>query len=132
MEWARKLTADDVKVLRGEAPYSEKVPNADEGFTEADMKDPQKAQAIRKVIQARLTKAQKERPFGYLVREAPADDVRQLQQLAGHLTSGSFITKFRKIFMRDEMGDDLTIIPARMGEQEDGSEYEEILPTSPP
>jgi hypothetical protein len=30
------------------------------------------------------------------------------------------------------MGDDLTIIPARMGEQEDTSEYEEILPTSPP
>src|SRR5262249_44591135 len=29
MEWARKLTADDVKVLRGEAPYSEKVPNVD-------------------------------------------------------------------------------------------------------
>jgi hypothetical protein len=26
MEWARKLTADDIKVLRGEAPYSEKVP----------------------------------------------------------------------------------------------------------
>src|SRR5262245_26719170 len=132
MEWARKLTADDVKVLRGEAPYSEKVPNVDEGFTEADMKDPKKAQAIRKVIQARLEKARKERPFGYLVREAPAEDVRQLQQLAGHLQSGSFITKFRKIFMRDEMGDDLTIIPARMGEQEDTSEYEEILPTSPP
>jgi hypothetical protein len=132
MEWARKLTADDVKVLRGEAPYSERVPNVDEGFTEADMKDGRKAQAIRKVIQARLAKAQKERPFGYLVREAPAEDVRQLQQLAGHLQSGSFITKFRKIFMRDEMGDDLTIIPARSGRNEDTSEYEEILPTSPP
>ena len=56
MEWARKLSADDIKVLRGEAPYSEKVPNVDEGFTEADMKDPQKAAAIRKVIQARLAK----------------------------------------------------------------------------
>src|SRR5438128_5039439 len=36
MEWARKLSADDVKVLRGQAPYSERVPNVDEGFSEAD------------------------------------------------------------------------------------------------
>ena len=132
MEWARKLTEDDIKVLNGKSPYCEKVPDVDEGFTQADIKDPKRSQAVIKVIQARLAKAQKERPFGYLVREAPADDVRQLQQLAGHLRADQFITKFRKIFMRDEMGDDLTIIPARMGEQEDSSEYEEILPTSPP
>ena len=132
MEWARKLTADDIKVLRGEAPYSEKVPNVDEGFTEADMKDAQKAQAIRKVIQARLAKAQKDRPFGFLVRESPAEDVRQLQQLAGHVSPDLFITKFRKIFMRDEMSDDLTLIPARSGQNDDTSEYEELLPTSPP
>ena len=132
MEWARKLTADDVKVLRNQAPYSEKVPNVDEGFTPADMKDPQRAQAIIKVIQARLAKARQERPIGYLVREAPAEDVRQLQHLAGHLQAGLFITKFRKIFARDEMNDDLVLVPARNGQNEDNSEYEEILPTSPP
>jgi hypothetical protein len=132
MEWARKLSADDVKVLSGKAPYSEKIPNVDEGFTQADMKDPQRAQAIIKVIQARLAKARQERPIGYLVREAPADDVRQLQHLAGHLQTGLFITKFRKIFARDEMNDDLVIVPARNGQHEDNSEYEEILPTSPP
>ena len=49
----------------------------------------------------------KERPFGYLVREAPAEDVKELQQLAGHLQENWFITKFRKIFARDEMNDDL-------------------------
>ena len=76
MEWARKLTAEDIKILKGEAPYSEKVPDVDEGFTQADMKDAKKAEAIRKVIQARLAKAQKERPFGYLVREAPEEDVQ--------------------------------------------------------
>src|SRR5438034_7221437 len=65
MEWARKLTANDIKVLRSEAPYSEKVPDVDEGFTQADMKDPKKAKAIVKVIRARLAKAQQERPFGY-------------------------------------------------------------------
>ena len=132
MEWARKLTADDIKVLKGEAPYSEKVPDVDEGFTQADLKDPQSAEAIFKVIRARLEKAQQERPFGYLVREAPAEDVKDLQQLAGHLQEGLFITKFRKIFARDEMNDDLLIVPARYGDAEDNSEYEEILPTSPP
>ena len=132
MEWARKLSANDVGVLTGKAPYSEKVPNVDEGFTRADLKDPQRAEAIYKVIRARLAKAQKERPIGYLVREAPADDVRNLQQLAGHLTESWFITKFRKIFARDEMNDDLSIVPARYNGTEDNSEYEEILPSSPP
>src|SRR5439155_10304388 len=137
MEWARKLSADDIKVVRGQAPYSEKVPNVDEGFTEADCrqavaKNPARAKAIAKVIRARLEKAQKERPFGYLVREAPADDLRQLQQLAGHLEASAFITKFRKIFMRNEMNDDLVLVPARLGQNADDSEYEELLPVSPP
>jgi hypothetical protein len=64
--------------------------------------------------------------------EAPSDDVKNLQQLAGHLTENWFITKFRKIFARDEMNDDLAIVPARYNGAEDTSEYEEILPTSPP
>ena len=132
MEWARKLTKGDVSVLTGKAPYSEKVPNVDEGFTQADVKDPARAEAIYKVIRARLAKAQQERPFGYLVRHAPADDVKNLQQLAGHLTENWFITKFRKIFARDEMNDDLSIVPARYNGAEDNSEYEEILPSSPP
>ena len=132
MEWARKLTKDDVGVLAGKAPYSEKVPDVDEGFTRADLKDPQRAEAVYKVIRARLAKAQKERPFGYLVRHAPAEDVKNLQQLAGHLTENWFITKFRKIFARDEMNDDLSIVPARYNGTEDSSEYEEILPSSPP
>jgi hypothetical protein len=132
MEWARKLSADDLKVLAGKAPYSEKVPDPDEGFTQADMKDAQRAQAVIKVIQARLEKARQERPIGYLVREAPADDVRALQQLGGHLQAGLFITKFRKIFARDEMNEDLELVPARYNDAVDDSEYEELLPVSPP
>jgi Uncharacterized protein conserved in bacteria (DUF2330) len=132
MEWARKLTDADIKILTGQAPYSEKVPDVDEGFTPADLKDPKRAQAVIKVIQARLQKAQQERPLGYLVREVPQDDVRALQQLAGHLQAGLFITKFRKTFARDEMNDDLVLVPARYGDAEDDSEYQEILPTSPP
>jgi Uncharacterized protein conserved in bacteria (DUF2330) len=132
MEWARKLSADDLKVLAGKAPYSETVPNVDEGFTMADLKDPQRSQAVIKVIQARLAKAQQERPIGYLVRHVPQDDVRNLQQLTGHLQAGLFITKFRKIFARDEMNDDLLMVPARYNDAVDDSEYEELLPVSPP
>jgi Uncharacterized protein conserved in bacteria (DUF2330) len=132
MEWSRKLSAKDVAVLKGDAPYSEKVPDVDEGFTQADLKDPQKAQAIYKVIQGRLDKCRQDRPIGYLVREAPAEDVRALQQLAGHVREGGFITKFRKIFLRSEMNDDLELVPARYGDAEDSSEYEELLPVSPP
>jgi hypothetical protein len=132
MEWARRLTANDIKVLRGEAPYGETVPNVDEGFTEADMKDSQRAAAIRKIIQARLTKSRQEHPGGYLVRHAPAEDLKGLQQLVGHLREGQFVTKFRKIFARDEMNEDLLIVPSRYNDAEDTSEYEEILPTSPP
>jgi hypothetical protein len=132
MEWARRLTADDIRVLRGLAPYSEKVPNVDEGFTQDDLKDDKRRQEVFKVINERLAKDRQQHPGGYLVREAPADDLKQLQHLAGHLREGTFITKFRHIFLRDEMNDDLLIVPARYGDAEDRSEYEEILPTSPP
>jgi hypothetical protein len=132
MEWARKLTKNDIAMLGGKAPYSETVPDVDAGFTMADLKDPERARAIAKVIRERLAKAHKERPYGYLVRHAPAKDVQDLQQLAGHLSEGSFITKFRKSFTRSEMNDDLLIIPARYNDTEDRSEYEEMLPTSPP
>jgi hypothetical protein len=132
MEWARRLTDSDIQVLQGKAPYSEKLPDVDEGFTEADVRDPQKAEAIYKVIRERLAKANKDHPTGYLVRHAPDEDLRALQQLAGHLRGGLFITKFRKTFTRDEMNDDLLIVAARLGDHEDSSEYEEILPTSPP
>ncbi len=132
LEWAKKLTADDVKVLKGEGPFGEKVPNVDEGFTEADVKDPKKAEAVFKVIRERLQKCQKDRPGGYLVREAPADELKAMKQLVGHLREGQFVTKLRKTFTKDEMNADLLIVPAKFSKAEDRSEYEEILPTSPP
>ena len=92
-------------------PTARNCPNVDEGFTQADVNDRKRSQAVIKVIQARLTKAHQERPIGYLVRHAPAEDVRQLQQLTGHLQAGLFITKFRKLFMCAEMAEDLVIVP---------------------
>ncbi len=132
MEWARKLSRNDIDILTGKSPYCEIVPDPDEGFTIADTKNKERAMAVAKVIHERLAKYQKARPFGYLVRHVPADDVKNLQQLAGHLQENLFVTKFRKIFARDEMNDDLLIVPARYQGAEDNSEYEEILPTSPP
>jgi hypothetical protein len=132
MEWSRRLTAADIKVLQGQVPYTETVPNVDEGFTRADINDPQKREAVIKAIQARLAKSRQERPIGYLVRHAPADDIKNLRHLAGHLHEGQVITKFRKTFTRAEMNEDLHIVPARRGQHEDSSEYEEMLPTSPP
>jgi hypothetical protein len=132
LEWAKRLTAEDIKLLKGEASYSEKVPNVDEGFTAADVKDPKKAEAVFKVIRERLAKLQKERPAGYLTRAAPKDDVKQLKILVGHLKADQFLTKIRKTFTKGEMNDDLLIVPAQLGQAADSSEYQEILPTSPP
>ena len=132
LEWAKKLTADDLKVLKGELPFGETLPDPDAGFTLADVRDPQKAEKVYAEIRARLEKYQKDRPGGYLLREAPAADLQQMKILLGHLREGQFVTKFRKTFTKGEMDDDLFIIPAKLGGAEDRSEYEEILPTSPP
>jgi hypothetical protein len=132
LEWARELTADDINLLKGQAPYSEKAPDPDEGFTQADVKDAKKAEAAYKVIRERLEKYRKERPGGYLVREAPEKDVQGLKILSGHLKEKQFVTKVRKTFTRGEMDDDLLLVPARLGNAEDHSEYDEVLPTSPP
>jgi len=132
LEWAKKLTADDIKLLKGGAAYSEKIPDPDDGFTQADLKDDKKREAAFKTIQERIAKYQKDRPGGFLVREAPSEDVKQLKILAGHLKEGPFVTKIRKTFTKGEMEDDLVIVPAKLGQAEDKSEYEEVLPTSPP
>jgi hypothetical protein len=132
LEWAKRLTADDSRVLRGETAFGEKLPDPDEGFTSADVRDAAKAEAVYKVIRERLEKYRKERPGGYLVRTAPAEDLKQLKLLVGHLKEGQFVTKFRKTFTKGEMDDDLVMVPAKIKGAEDRSEYEEILPTSPP
>jgi hypothetical protein len=132
LEWAKKLTAADVRLLKGQAPYGEKVPDPDEGFTKADVNSVRKGPAVQKTIQKRLDTWHKERPGGYLVREAPAGEVKGLKVLSGHLKEGQFLTKFRKTFAKDEMNDDLLIVPAKIGKAADRSGYEEILPSSPP
>jgi hypothetical protein len=132
LEWARKISADDIGVLKGEVAYGDKVPDVDAGFTPADLQDPAKYATAMRTIGERLEKCWREHPGGYFVREAPEADVRALKQLVGHVQEGQFLTKFRKTFSRAEMTDDLVIVPARLGNAVDRSEYTEILPTSPP
>jgi hypothetical protein len=132
LEWAKKLTADDINLLKGQFAYGEKLPDPDEGFTRDDLKNEKKREEVFKTIHERLEKFRKDRPGGYLVREAPEKDVKDLKLLLGYLKEGQFITKFRKTFTRVEMDDDLLIVPAKLGDAVDRSEYEETLPTSPP
>ncbi len=63
--------------------------------------------------------------------QATAHSSLSARRLQWFLISGN-LTKFRKTFTKGEMEDELLIVPAKLGQAEDQSEYEEILPTSPP
>ena len=125
LEWAKMLGDQDIKLLSGEAAYTETLPDLDAGLKGDDDKTQQ-------AVQERMQKDRKEHPGGYLIREAPKEDLEKLKLLKGHLQKGMFLTKVRKTFTKGEMEDDLLIVQAKLGNREDKSEYEEILPTSPP
>src|SRR5207253_2898610 len=44
LEWAKKLTVEDIKLLKGQAAFGEKVPDPDQGFTQQDANDPKKSE----------------------------------------------------------------------------------------
>ncbi len=62
-------------------------------------------------------------------REAPADEVKGLSRLKGHLQKGQWLTKFRRQIRVDEMTDDVRLVPVDAGREQ---EYLRIMPTSPP
>ncbi len=66
LEWAKMLSDNDIKMLSGDAPYTEVLPDLDAG-----LKPAADNQAQWKVIGERMEKDRKEHPQGYLVREAP-------------------------------------------------------------
>jgi hypothetical protein len=65
----------------------------------------------------------------YPHREAPAEEVKGLARLKGHLQKGQWMTKFRKILRKDEMTGDLALVDVKAGQEQT---YVRILPTSPP
>jgi Uncharacterized protein conserved in bacteria (DUF2330) len=129
LEWAKRLTADDIGIISGDRPYSETAPDPDWGFTARDLQDPKRSAAIMKVIQYRVQKYRQDKPRGYLVREASKEDLKLLAFLKGHLQEGQVLTKFHRTFARDEMNDDLVLVQAKAGGVEDRSEHEEVLRT---
>jgi len=87
LEWAKRITAQDIALLTGDKKYN---------------------------------------------RDAPQEDVDKLKLLKGHIREGQFITKIRKVFTKDDMGDDLFFEKAQVNDKPDTIEYYSILPTSPP
>ncbi|MCE9584281.1 MAG: DUF2330 domain-containing protein [Planctomycetes bacterium] len=65
----------------------------------------------------------------YPNREAPPEELKGLSRLKGHLQKGQWVTKFRKILRKEEMTDDLVLVPVAAGAED---EYVRIMPTSPP
>ncbi|CAN5513451.1 hypothetical protein BH10CYA1_BH10CYA1_53240 [soil metagenome] len=65
----------------------------------------------------------------YPGREVPAEDVKGLTRLKGHLQKGRWLTKFRKIVRKDEMTHDLVLAEVPKEKQQT---YTRIMPTSPP
>ena len=65
-------------------------------------------------------------------RDAPAEDVEQLKILRGHVKKDQVVTKFRKVFHPREMQEDLVMVRATAGGENDDTAYYEIMPTSPP
>jgi hypothetical protein len=87
LEWAKKITQNDLDVIEGKAKYN---------------------------------------------REAPKEEIEKLKLLKGHVQKDQFITKFRKVFAKSEMENDLELVRAKIGDKDDDLEYYSILPTSPP
>ncbi len=65
-------------------------------------------------------------------RDAPAEQVKKLKLLRGHVQEGKVITKFRKVFHNREMQDDLVLVTSSAAGKLDPTDYYQILPTSPP
>ena len=87
LEYARRLTEEDMNVIEGSAKYD---------------------------------------------RAADKEAIDNLRILKGHLRKGLFLTKCRKVFVKDEMRADLVFVDATFDDKADTMEYDRILPTSPP
>jgi hypothetical protein len=116
------------------------MPEADAAVPELTKQETARRQELPTWQPARLEWARKitERDIAMLSgfvrfdRQAELRAVQELSKLRGTLREGQWLTKFRKTFAREEMGQDLQFVPARLGEGPDLSEYDHRLPTSPP
>jgi hypothetical protein len=150
LEWARKLGDAEISVLedplKNYAQMGSKLPPGTKALTHAEFMN--LAQEKLKGNKGRIewldtnyadgkgTIVKADKPSAFLGefmwlpnREAPDEDVKGLARLKGHLQKGKWLTKFRKILRKDEMTDDLVLVPVAETNEQD---YVRILPTSPP
>jgi hypothetical protein len=131
------LPADDKAITREDflkevwAEYEKNGASNDE-YAKNRLKQLENMYAPEKGMIVKMGRAGQQGPsqfMWYPAREAPAEDVKGLARLKGHLQKGQWVTKFRKILRKDEMTDDLVITPVAAGKEQ---EYLRIMPTSPP
>jgi hypothetical protein len=91
--------------------------------------EPATLEWAKRITDNDLAMLEGKRPFN---RNVPPEELAELKHLKGHVQQGQFITKFRKVFSKGEMDQDLEIVRARLGDRDDDMEYYQILPTSPP
>jgi hypothetical protein len=150
LEWARKLGDAEIAVLedplKNYAQMGSKLPPGTKEIPRAELitaaREKLKGNAenldwLEKLCiegKGRIVKVEKPSAFlseymWFPNREAPDEDVKGLSRLKGHLQKGKWLTKFRKILKKDEMTDDLVLVPVPEAQEQ---EYVRILPTSPP
>lgn len=86
--------------------------------------EPATLEWARQITQSDLDVIEGKKPYN---RAAPRPAVENLRLLRAHLKQGSFVTKIRKIFTKDELGADLEFVRARVAGKDDNIEYASIL-----
>jgi Uncharacterized protein conserved in bacteria (DUF2330) len=128
MGFANKLTNEETAWLKHIQPHIAALTRMAQQL-QADRIQPTTLEWTRKIRKQELDVIDGKAKYN---REAPAEDIEKLKLLRGHVQEGQVLTKFRKVFQKSEMGDDLRFIRAEAGGVPDETLYYEILPTSPP
>lgn len=128
MGFAVKLTDEETAWLKHIQPHLSQLAQV-AARLQADRVQPTTLEWARKIRKNELDLIDGKAKYN---REAPAEDVEKLKLLRGHIQEGQVLTKFRKVFQKTEMSDDLRFTRAVAGGVPDDTQYYEIMPTSPP
>jgi hypothetical protein len=123
-----KLTKDEVEWQKHVQPRLQELTRKAQEL-QGKRQVPATLEWAKKLTASDIAVLEGKKPYN---REAPKEDIEKLKILKGHLKEGQFVTKFRKVFTKAEMNEDLEFVRAKIGERQDDIEYFSILPTSPP
>lgn len=127
LKWSKALDEQDIQVAKGQAPYSDGLPNVDEGLEHTDRSDREAMAQTVDEIRRRLERSRAFRPQGYLWREATAEEQLAMRKLARFLRPGQTLTRIEKSFHRGEFAQNFQLQRAGWDRLEDDSEYIERL-----